>query len=159
LATIDRNVNSRHIDLSPMRLRLSLRLLFIVTTISAMTMYWLFVRPTLLANRFVAAINSRDSEFAKSLLSDNKFWTFDHHTSQSVSIDVIYDDAEVLPREWTDIWACRRRLIMKVAYHQDADFGRLEWTEESVVTAGITGLKETWYSQTGTMTIMPLWPH
>src|SRR5438309_11397074 len=121
-----------------MRLRFSLRLLFVLITMLAIALYWFVDRPTLLANRFVAAITARDYELAMSLLTNKTLWVFDHGPQRTAVIDRIY--TEVLPREWKDIWMCRRRIIFRVAYHDDTEARHVEWTEDTDIVARPTGL-------------------
>ena len=120
-----------------MRLRFSLRLILVGITLAALALYWLFVRPTQLANRFVAAIKARDYETARSLLHED-FWAFPPQTP--LRVDFIY--AEVRPREWNDIWHLQRRLILRVACHTDESNGQhIEWTDDTDVVARILGLE------------------
>jgi hypothetical protein len=121
-----------------MRLRFSLRLAFVVLTVSALALYWLVARPTILANRFIAAITAHDYESAMCLLTSKTLWEFDHGPGRSAVIDRIY--TEVLPRESIDIWMCRRRIIFRVAYHDDTEARHVEWTEDTDVVAGPSGL-------------------
>jgi hypothetical protein len=121
-----------------MKLRFSLRLVFVVFTLSAATLYWCIARPTILANRFVAAITAHDYELAMSLLTGKTLWVFDHGPGRTAVVDRIY--TEVLPRESTDIWSCRRRIIFRVAYHDDTEARHVEWTEDTDIVAGPTGL-------------------
>ena len=121
-----------------MRLRFSLRLVFVSVTLVAVAIYWLVARPTILANRFVAAITERDYESAMSLLTNKTLWVFDHGPGRTAVVDRIY--TEVLPRESTDIWMCRRRIIFRVAYHDDTEDRHVEWTEDTDIVARPIGL-------------------
>src|SRR4051795_1539886 len=56
----------------PRRVRFSLRGLMVVTAVVAIGTYWLLVRPTAIANRFVAAIAKTDYKTAKSLMVDDE---------------------------------------------------------------------------------------
>ena len=119
-----------------MRLRFSLRLAFVVTTLLAAALYWFVARPTILAHRFAAAVNKRDYETAKPLLPD--FWLFSAQPDNS--IDLVF--VEVLPREWSDIWNSQRRLILRLGRHQNAEGRHVEWTEDTDVVAHINGLEK-----------------
>jgi hypothetical protein len=121
-----------------MRLRFSLRLVFVAFTLVAVAIYWLVARPTILANRFVAAITERDYELAMSLLTNKTLWVFDHGPGRTAVVDRIY--TEVLPREPTDIWTCRRRIIFRVACHDDTEGRHVEWTEDTDIVARPIGL-------------------
>ncbi len=114
-------------------------MIFVAVTLTAVVIYWLVARPTVLADRFVAAVSQGDYKTAKSLLSDKRFWAFHRNPGNHIAVDRIY--AEVLPRDWSDIHACRRRVIFLVAYHEDTLGRHIEWAETSDVIAGINGLK------------------
>jgi hypothetical protein len=120
------------------KLRFSLRLVFFSVTLVGVAIYWLVARPTILANRFVAAITARDYELATSLLTNKTLWVFDHGPGRTAVVDRIY--TEVLPREPADIWMCRRRIIFRVAYHDDTEGRLVEWTEDTDVVARPSGL-------------------
>jgi hypothetical protein len=112
--------------------------MFIVVALSAVAVYWFISRPTILANRFVAAVERQDYKTAKSLLR-NEYWFFDPAAEFTDSIDRIY--AEVLPREWSDFRACQRRLILRVSRHEDTDGRHVDWTEDTDVVASSSGLE------------------
>jgi hypothetical protein len=115
-----------------MRLRFSLRLIFVVTTLSAIALYWFVVRPGRLADRFVSAVNGRDYETARRMLPD--FWLFKADAVEhTVPIDLVY--AEVLPAEWADYRCCQRRIILRVGRHNDSGGAHIEWTEDTDVVA------------------------
>jgi hypothetical protein len=105
---------------------------------SALAHYLLIARPTILANRFVLAIMAHDYELATSLLTNKSLWMFDHRLERTAVVDRIY--TEVLPREWKDIWMCRRRIIFRVAYHDDTEARHVEWTEDTDLVARPNGL-------------------
>jgi hypothetical protein len=136
LTTIE--LKSIHNQRFTMRLRFSLRLAFVVLTGSALALYWLVARPTILANRFVDAITGHDYESAMSLLTNRTLWVFDHGPERTAVVDRIY--TEVLPRETTDVWMCRRRIIFRVAYHDDTEARHVEWTEDTDIIARSNGL-------------------
>jgi hypothetical protein len=130
-----------------MRPRFSVRLLLIVFAVLAVVCYVLLARPTLMAERFASAVNNRDYGAAHSLLRDQRFWRrssfFAIYTPQSATPTsktvLIY--AEVLPREWSDIWSFQRRLIFRVALVDDNDGRHVEWTEDTEMVAHIDGLE------------------
>jgi len=125
-----------------MRLRFSLRLVFVALTLVAVALYTLFVRPTLLAERFVTAIEQRDYATAKLLLQSKNFWKVAERPKQG-NVDFIY--AELHPREWGDVWACKRRVIFRVAFHEDTDGRHVDWTTDIDVVAHITGLEAAYF--------------
>ena len=117
-----------------MRLRFSIRLLLGIVTLSAIGLYVLFVRPTVVANRFVRLIQQGDYDAAYRL-----FWgptpQIFHDSDPNHSIDWVY--AEVLPREWSDIWAFRRRVLLRLSFHDDMNGRHVEWRENSDIVARI----------------------
>ncbi|HEY3391397.1 MAG TPA: hypothetical protein VGK58_01725 [Lacipirellulaceae bacterium] len=124
-----------------LRLRFSIRWLLVLIAATATLCYVLFVRPTVMSYRFVNAIEHRDYAAAVSLL---RLDTYPYSgrlppLNHTESIDYAY--AEVLPRDWSDIWAMQRRLILRVRRHDDRDARYIEWTEDWDVVAHINGLE------------------
>jgi hypothetical protein len=117
-------------------MRFSLRVLFIAVTLSAAMLYWCVARPTILANRFVSAVNNRDFQSARKLLPD--FWPFNMRP-EAPPLDMIY--AEVFPREWTDLQMFQRRLIVRVGRHHDTRGQHVEWAEDTDIVARPQGLE------------------
>src|SRR5436190_595734 len=132
-----RSVDS--VEALPMRLRFSLRLVLVIITLSALALYWFLVRPTENAYRFVAAVEAHDYETARRLLQSD-FWAFlPQPKDRTTTIDLVY--AEVLPREWSDIWRCRRRLILRVNCHDDTYGRHVEWTNDNDVVSRSRGVE------------------
>src|SRR5690349_11127272 len=88
------------------RLRISLRRLLIGFTVLSIAFYVVFVRPTTLADRFSKAIQEGDIKGAASLAGSIDESTIESNYSDPVTT------AEVLPRNWSDIWRCRRRVTV-----------------------------------------------
>jgi hypothetical protein len=130
-----------------MRPRFSVRVLLAGVALLAAGCYLLLVRPSLLAERFVAAVNARDFRVAEALLKPQQFRSganlIAYYTSPPpdprTKIVLIY--AEVLPREWSDIWSFRRRVIFRVAFHDDANGRHIEWAEDTRLVAGFDGVR------------------
>lgn len=103
-------IRARAIVKSILRPRFSLRWMLILFALFGVLFYLLFVRPTVLANEFVAAINGHDYERANSLFdfvpTIRGFSSFRGETCWYMG--------EVRPREWSDLWHCRR--IIRVEY-------------------------------------------
>ena len=101
----------------------------------------LLVRPTAIAKRFVAAVEQHDYATAQSLLrGGNSFWVFaDEPRTDVASIDHVY--VEIVPREWKDVWSCRRRLLLRVARHDDSEGRHIEWTSDTEFVAHINGVE------------------
>jgi hypothetical protein len=127
-----------------MRPRFSVRVLLVVVSVLAFVCYLLLVRPSVLADQFVAAVNQRDFMAANSLLLhrssrlNEKFTEFETVAPDSKRIAFIY--AEVLPREWRDIRSCQRRLIFRVGIHDDSNGRHIEWVEDTPMLARWDGL-------------------
>jgi hypothetical protein len=119
-------------------LRFSLRLMLIVVTLSAVAAYWFVSRPTILANRFVVAVERQDYTTAKSMLR-NYFWGFDETVTSVRPIDRTY--AEVLPREWSDVWTCQRRLILRISRHERTEGRYVDWTEDYEIVSSSNDLR------------------
>jgi hypothetical protein len=107
-----------------------------VVSLLCIPLYWCVARPTILANRFVAAVNNRDFELAKTLLPG--LWLFNRQPN-SPPLDMIY--AEVFPREWTDLHMFQRRIIVRIGRHRDNRGQHVEWTEDTDIVARPQGLK------------------
>jgi hypothetical protein len=120
------------------RPRFSLKLAFIALTLAAIAIYALVVRPTQLANRFVAAVEARDYDSIGALLPIETLWPFDRSTRRTAVVDLIH--ADVLPRDWSDVLAARRRIVFRVAYHDDTEGRYVAWTEDTEIVARPTGL-------------------
>lgn len=123
--------------LKPIRIRFTVRLLFVATAVLAVALYVLYVRPTSIAQRFVAAIMSHDFSAAKSLVVGEGLSDLDDETAH---VDRFY--AEVLPREWDDIRKCQRRVIFRVVRHDVTEGRRIDWTADTDLIARINGVEK-----------------
>jgi hypothetical protein len=122
------------------RLRFTIRWLLALIAASATLCYVLFVRPTVVAHRFVEAIKQRDYATARSLFRpDSDLSGILSPLSGTESISFAY--AEVLPQEWSDIWALERRLILRIRRQDDRDGRHIEFTEDWDVVAHIRALE------------------
>jgi hypothetical protein len=122
-----------------MRPRFTVRWLLVFIAASATLCYVLFVRPTVVAYRFVTAIERRDYAAANGLLLHNWRYGITPPLRNTESITFAY--AEVLPREWSDIWALRRRLILRIRRKDNSDGRHIEWTRDWDVVAHVRGLE------------------
>ena len=122
-----------------MHLRFSLRLVLLVFALLALVLYTYVVRPTAVANEFVAAVMREDFPAARQLIVGPHDWVGVVEPADAPSPDSIY--AEVLPRDWGDLWRGRRRVIFRIARHNDVRGGHTEWTEDTDVIAGPRGVR------------------
>jgi hypothetical protein len=120
--------------LKPKRIRFSLRLLLVITAAFAVALYVMYVRPTQTANHFVVAVMRHDYSAAKTFLMDDESLWLDDETD---TVDQIH--AEVLPREWDDICKCQRKIIVRVARHEEEDGRRVDWTSDIDLVARFDG--------------------
>jgi hypothetical protein len=124
------------------RLRFSIRWLLVLIAAMAALCYVLFVRPTVVAHRFVEAIKHRDFATARSLL---RLESYEYGIPVPLTLNdtesISFAYAEVLPREWSDIWSLQRRLILRLRCHDDSDGRRIEWTQDWDVVAHVHALK------------------
>lgn len=121
-----------------MRPRFSLRVILVVVAVVAGALYVGCVRPTMIAQRFVAAVMRRDYAAASRLAGDKR-WQAVVHPNNGIRPDWVY--AELVPREWADWWRCERHIILRVSQHSDHDGGYRDWTEDSDVVAGPIGVR------------------
>jgi hypothetical protein len=122
------------------RPRFTIRWLFVLIAGTATLCYVLFVRPTVLAYRFVNAIEQRDYATARGLLwLDNSSYGITPPLNDSESISFAY--AEVLPQDWRDIWALQRRLIFRIRRRDDSGGRHIEWTRDWDVIAHVHRLE------------------
>jgi hypothetical protein len=87
------------------RLRFSLRWLLILFAVVAVILYFIFVRPTVVANRFASEINRGN------LSELDRLYTYNNGQAE---VPFKRDDrsfaAVVQPRTWVDTICCRRRI-------------------------------------------------
>jgi hypothetical protein len=124
-----------------MRPRFTIRWLLVLIAATATLCYVLFVRPTVLAHHFVKTIEHRDYAAAVSLLRHDTYPYSGRIPPLNDAESIDYAYAEVLPRDWSDIWALHRRLILRVRRHDDDDGRRIEITEDWDVLAHVNGLE------------------
>jgi hypothetical protein len=124
-----------------MRPRFSLRLILGAIGIFAVLLYVCVVRPTMLANRFVAAVNAQNVDTVDSYLG-NRDWREEANTGltrgPATRTDHIY--ADLFPRDWGDWLLCRRRIVLRIARHWDDHGHRAEWTEDIDLGVRATGI-------------------
>ena len=121
-----------------MRLRFSIRALFVLTTIVALGCWWLVI-PSLSAQRFVQAINSADYQQADACFrkSDDRFiakWN-DEHWQFAAS-------AELEPWTFREILCGQRRVQLHLSYGGPSPLRIRTYT----VTATRSGLLEAEFS-------------
>ncbi len=124
-----------------MRPRFSLRVILIATATLSILLYLFVVRPTILANRFVAAVNTQDMDAVDAFLAD-KNWREEEYSGLTRDAarrtDHIY--ADLFPRDWGDWLGCRRRIVVRIARHFDRKGQHTEWTEDIDLVSRATGI-------------------
>jgi hypothetical protein len=114
-------------------------MLFVGIAIVAAILYAFVARPTMIAQRFVAAVAKQDYDRAGAMLRSRSDWVRVVRPGGSVKADRIY--AEVQPREWSDVWNCRRRILVRVSRHSEKSGGYVDWTEDSELVTRLRGLE------------------
>ena len=94
-----------------MRFRFSLRWLLVTFTVLSLVFYVLFIRPTVIANRFASAIQLGEVSGMQSFFPSNQIVEFN---------DLIYQKAEVQDQTWDDVRNFRRRVVV---IHLDEEGG------------------------------------
>ena len=98
------------------RLRFSLKWILVFFAFFGFACYLLFVRPTVLAERFVNLIQSNEYREAESLcVSDSRRFS-EYVKSESVVVTV-----QLHARTWNDIWKMRRRMWVRVIPMSNGD--------------------------------------
>ena len=110
-----------------------------VITLVCAGLYAGIVRPTSLAQRFVVAVMQHDFDRAGSMLRTRSDWVRIARPDGSEKADRIY--AELQPREWGDVWNCRRRIRVTVSRHSEKSGAYVDWTEDSELIARPQGLE------------------
>lgn len=118
--------------------RFSLRLLLVAVTLSAIAVYFI-ARATKLAEEFVAAVSRKDFNAAGQMIIGEYSWSRIVEQSSLPSADGVY--ADLMPWEWQDVWRGQRRIVLRVARHNDYRGGHVEWTEDTDIVAGARGLE------------------
>jgi len=113
-------------------------MLFVGIAIFAAGLYVFVVRPTTIAQAFVAAVAQHDYDRAGAMLRSHSDWDRVARNG-SVKPDRIY--AELEPREWSDVWNCQRRIRVTVSRHSAKNGGYADWTEDSEFVASPRGLE------------------
>jgi hypothetical protein len=93
------------------RPRFSLRLFLLFVSATSAAFYWWFVRPTVIAQRFVAAVEAKDFSRAESFCSESNCEFLTPHISDARSTEVA---VKILPRRWSDIYHGRRLMSLRV---------------------------------------------
>ena len=122
-----------------MRPRFSLRLALLLIALVSVALYVFIVRPSVFANRFVAAIGEQDFDTAQRLLVNEREWRRVVDPNTSGMPDRIY--AELMPREWQDVLRAQRRIVLRLSRHNNFRGNYVDWTEDFDVAAGPRGLR------------------
>jgi hypothetical protein len=101
--------------------RFSLKWLLIAFTILGVAFYIAFVRPTVIAKRFVAAVERRDFSQLVDLTSKKRNEGFGRGLKAvwERSPDRVQLKADILPQTWTDIFRFQRRIDLTSTIKKD----------------------------------------
>jgi hypothetical protein len=94
-----------------MQPRFSLRWLLIAFTLLAVVFYLLFVRPTVIANQFIAAVERGDFRTAE------KLYVSGSKTSIPELLTQVQDPtvkAKLFPSKWRDVWGFKRSMLVQI---------------------------------------------
>jgi hypothetical protein len=94
-----------------MRPHFSIRILLLAIAVSAFASYWAFARPTVIARKFMRAVEVGDYQRAEAFCLDRDCRFL------SVPIDELSDvsaNAKLHPRQWRDIWTFKRRMLLQI---------------------------------------------
>lgn len=103
-----------------MRPRFTLRTLLILTALAAAACYWFVARPTIVANRFVAAVNRGDYPAAQALAIQPASWD-QPPDWRLLNTKPLQYSAQVQPRTWVDLCCARRRIQFQISPHPEED--------------------------------------
>jgi hypothetical protein len=89
----------------------SMKWLLISFTILSAIFYTLFIRPTVIAERFASAAKSEDYQYVLSFIAEDPRKTIAEalDTMAKPTIKVT-----IYPRVWSDIWKLQRRMLIQV---------------------------------------------
>src|SRR5262245_11993170 len=90
------------------RPRFSLKWLLIIVTFAALLFYVALVRPTIVANKLVAEVESGDRTKHK-LICEEYFGFGSFRSDMTLTVDL-------LPRNWLDAFKCQRRIVLVATY-------------------------------------------
>lgn len=94
------------------RPRFTMRWLLVGFAVLTVAFYFLFVRPTHVASRFVRAVNEGAVKRATSMIEHgDKTWITSGYADTTIA-------TELLPREWSDVWHFRRRIVVSTYVNQ-----------------------------------------
>ena len=124
-----------------MRFRFSLRWMLIAFTVLSVFFYVLFIRPTVIANRFVTAIRNGDFETAESLCSG----TTPHFLTEAIKENrkPVWVGAKLTPRTWGSL---SRGIVVDVISSEvgtnTADGGKMHLGHRMEAVAGIASIRK-----------------
>jgi hypothetical protein len=124
------------------RFRFSLRGVLVAATVCAVLLYLGVARPTMLANRLVAAANAQDMDAVDALVAEKDWREEDEGglpRDRATRRDHIY--ADLFPRDWSDWLGCRRRIVLRIARHRDTNGQHVEWTQDIDFVSSATGIR------------------
>src|SRR5262245_2228265 len=104
------------------RFRFSLRRFLLLIAVFDVLFYFLFVRPTVLANHVLSLVEKGDlealSKLGVEIPKTHKY--FSTNGEHYIEVHNTYNSIEgrIQPRQWSDVWHCRRRVEIKTNYSE-----------------------------------------
>jgi hypothetical protein len=130
----------KSITLEQMRPRFSLRWLLIAVAVLAIGLYVLFIRPTVVAQRFVAAIGRGDYSDLGTMRGSKLLQRFASESDRVTSADVeIF--ARLEPQTRDDVFKFQRRLWVFIFFPKEDKPVERPYQKGIWVTAGIGGVR------------------
>jgi hypothetical protein len=116
-----------------MRPRFRLRTLLFLTALVAAGCYWWIARPTIVAQRFAAAVNDGDFDSAAAMCDDVGKWRrlvksmwyhpylssaflWPNHLAERPRESMVRQEVELLPRTWADLRQGQRRVLQQTVW-------------------------------------------
>jgi hypothetical protein len=124
-----------------MRPRFSLRWLLILFAVCGFAFYLCFVRPTVIANKFVHLVESGDFQGAESLsVEHNRRLLTEYFASEPELVE-----ARLLDRTWRDLLKMQRRIDIRVIHTPSSVLSMMGFHLGIQIhtTAGVFGVQDT----------------
>jgi hypothetical protein len=122
--------------------------MLVLFVIFSVLFYLLVVHPTLVAERFAAAVKSGDFQLAESLLADDRRDALIKNLANDIKREPLTFDVQIVPRTLSDVLQ-RVRFIeirftfLNTSFHSNAYFRQKTYR----VVAGVSGIKNSFHNE------------